>query len=134
MVLPYIARHSRPDRKPEMMKKKCISFLFAIVALNLCSAANAFTIDEYRNAIRKNGGKQAVEMYVIGVGQGIFWSSVYSKSVLGRSPIFCPPGDLTITGEIILSIVNSGLKKTSMSGDQPIELFVVTELRQVFPC
>ncbi len=115
------------------MTKKLISVLFAIVAWGLPPAGNAFSIDEYRNALRRDGGKQAVEMYVIGVGQGIFWSSVYNKSV-GQGSIFCPPSDLTLTGDIILSVVNSGLKKTSMSGDKPIELFMIAEFRRVFPC
>jgi hypothetical protein len=115
------------------MKQKVSSVVFAVMALSIHSVGNSFTITEYRNALRQSGSKQAIEMYIIGVGQGIFWSSVYTK-FNGSAPVFCPPGDMTFTGDIILSVVNSGLKKTSLSGETSVELFMIDEFKRVFPC
>ena len=116
-----------------MMKQKIASVVFAVMALSVHSLGNSFSITEYRNALRQIGSKQAMEMYIIGVGQGIFWSSVYTKSI-GSSPVFCPPSDMAFTGDIILSVVSSGLKKTSLSGETPVELFMINEFQRVFPC
>jgi hypothetical protein len=116
-----------------MMKQKVTSIVFAAVTLSVHLVGNAFSITEYRSALRQTGSKQAIEMYVIGVGQGIFWSSVYTKAA-GSTPVFCPPGDMTFTGDIILSVVNSGLKKSSLSGETSVELFMIDEFKRVFPC
>jgi hypothetical protein len=115
------------------MRQKVASVVFAVMTLSVHSVGNSFSVTEYRNALRQNGSKQAIEMYVIGVGQGIFWSSVYTKAS-GSAQIFCPPGDMTFTGDIILSVVNSGLKKTSLPGETSVELFMIDEFKRVFPC
>ena len=96
--------------------------------------ANAYTIAEYKSKIQEGGeSKTYIEIYVSGFGQGLNWATSYSKINKNR-PVFCAPAKLVINGNVIISIVDNGLKNTQMKDNDPLELFILTEMARVFPC
>lgn len=95
---------------------------------------NAYTIAEYKSKMQEGGEvKDFMEMYVMGFGQGLSWANSYN-SVNKRRPIFCAPSKLQISGGLILSVVNTGLKETQMKDNDPLEMLILTEMVRVFPC
>ena len=59
------------------------------------------------NDLKKDTNKENQRyqnMYVIGVGQGIFWSNVLLQQ-RDKQPIFCPVKDLKFTGQYFLNLI-----------------------------
>jgi CRISPR/Cas system CSM-associated protein Csm5 (group 7 of RAMP superfamily) len=112
------------------MKKILISTVLSFMS---CSTF-AYSIAEYKANTEKVGEtKNYMEMYVIGFGSGLQWATGFNR--YREAPeIFCPPKNLAVTGDVILSVVNTGLKKTTYAETDPLELFIVKEMGRVFPC
>lgn len=108
--------------------------LISIVLTFMSCCTFAYSIAEYKANIEKGSEiKNYMEMYVIGFARGLQWATGFNR--YRESPeIFCAPKNLTVTGDMILSIVNTGLKKTAYAETDPLELFIVKEMERVFPC
>jgi hypothetical protein len=105
-----------------------------VLSLALLSPASAFTIADYKRITSTSKSEQQImEMYVIGTGQGIFWSSAYNKAN-GNSRIFCTPPKMPFTGDVILSVFNKAVKENRFKPTDDLELALIYELIRVFPC
>lgn len=110
------------------------SALFLILICSASFASDAYTIDEYKERINEGGkAKDYMEMYVMGMGQGFHWANT-AISFDNQKTIFCPPKNLKINGDLILTMMNDGLRRTELKGTSSIELLMLQQLIFVFPC
>jgi hypothetical protein len=108
--------------------------LFLIFGLFNSVQCSAFTIDEYKQKINEGGkAKEYMEMYVMGMGQGFHWANTAVR-LDNQKTIFCPPRNLKINGDLILTMMNDGLLKTELKGTSSIELLMLQQFTYVFPC
>ena len=77
------------------------------------------------------------KVYVDGVGRGYTWANVELKSE-GRTPLFCQPAKLILEAESFLTILDRMMSSNAdgrgIPMDIPIELLLLTGLRETFPC
>ena len=63
------------------------------------ASASGLTLTQYREWQRDPIKKEMLNTYTAGMGQGVSFANVYNKTQ--KIPmIFCPPGDLQMTGDL----------------------------------
>jgi hypothetical protein len=96
-------------------------------------------IGKYRESIRTHDGKELMDVYVAGVGEGLGWANA-SLINRGDRPLYCAPQTLSPNGEFYVSILLSQIKLISTRYSQaellklPIEPEVLVGLQNTFPC
>ncbi len=116
----------------QIFKQFCKLFI-SVLIFSLCGVSNALTISEYKQKINNPTLKPLIEVYVSGIGQGIFWSSIYNK-VNGGSELLCPPKKMAFTGKIVLSVWNNAISENRFKDDDIVSLSMINEYQRVFPC
>jgi hypothetical protein len=78
-----------------------------------------------------------VRFYIIGVGRGYLWANIEIKRNGGK-PMFCPPENLSINSENIISVLNQKIKDFEKNGiikdDWDTEYILLLGLEETFPC
>jgi hypothetical protein len=111
------------------------TFKLVVFYFLLCSfSAAAMSL----NDLKKNTNKENQinqHMYVMGVGQGIFWANVLLE-LREKQKIFCPDKDTKFTGSYFLSMLEDMKKDSYYFGkeDNGIEMLFYWELERKFPC
>lgn len=106
----------------------------SIIFLLFSGQLQALTVGEYKDFIAKNAAsKEVAEVYLAGIGQGIFAATAFQRS-LNQAEIFCPPVDLVITGQLTNKIFNDALAKRKNIDLLPANLFLINELVSLYPC
>jgi hypothetical protein len=116
------------------MSTKLNRYLFFFITCIV--SFNTFSMN--LNDLKKDTNKENQRyqnMYVMGVGQGIFWSNVLLKQ-RDKQQIFCPDKDLKFTGQYFLNLIEDLKKDPYYVGkeDTGIEMLVYWELERRFPC
>ena len=109
--------------------------LFALIP-NLAKAEEGLTVARYFELKNKNEvSREYVTTYVGGIGQGVFFASVFGSQALGNKPLLCPPNNLRLTGDITNSVFEKFLKNSSANLDKfPVGIVVADALRKEYPC
>ncbi len=114
--------------------------LLIIIALLFAQAAwrsdNVFAMS--LNDLKTNTNKQnqiVQHMYVMGVGQGIFWANVLLE-LREKQRIFCPDKNTKFTGGYFLNMLEDMKKDSYYIGKEEngIEMLFYWELERRFPC
>ena len=103
--------------------------LFFVLITFSTYAFSEFDVQGYK----KLKNTDPMKIYVEGIGKGAFLSNVHLV-VIGQKPFFCPPSKLAITGENYQRILDDGIKNQNASSSQYIELILIKELINTFPC
>lgn len=90
------------------------------------------------NDLKKNTNKENQinqHMYVMGVGQGIFWANVLLE-LREKQKIFCPDKNTKFTGGYFLNMLEDMKKDSYYIGKEAngIEMLFYWELERRFPC
>ncbi len=112
--------------------------MFVVGAVSMCAtvADAEITVKFYRET---NGVENIPGMkdYIVGVGRGIFWSSIFLETH-GGAKIFCLPHNLAFDEGIILSVLDQEVRQPSSGvpwkDGTPIDLILVAGLSHKFPC
>lgn len=74
-----------------------------------------------------------MSIYIDGLGKGINWSNM-NLVFNGQKPFYCPPPKLALTRDNYQRLLEDGIKNQNASNSQYIELILVKELINTFPC
>ena len=108
--------------------------LAAVFTLAAPPAAKAEPdIRMYREAQTDEVRKELIELYLIGVAGGLKWTTAVAE-FLGQDPIYCPPPELALTDDQILSIVDRYIEQKHPEDTRPLGLVVVLAFGEVFSC
>ncbi|WP_281970411.1 MULTISPECIES: Rap1a/Tai family immunity protein [unclassified Polynucleobacter] len=112
-----------------------VSILWALFS-NSAIADEGLTVGRYLELKNKSEvSREYVTTYVGGIGQGVFFASVFGTQTLGNKPLLCPPNNLRLTGEITNSVFEKFLKNSSANLDKfPVGIVVADALRKEYPC
>lgn len=105
---------------------------FLLAGLLVAGTARAdMTQKDFRKLAADPSQAKQLEIFLVGLTEGVFWSSVYSQ-VTKREPIFCLPGNMTLTTDTAkFLILNSTWGKRD--GDY-VASALLFELHKAFPC
>jgi len=108
-----------------------ITFVFLLTS---SLSAYAFNLSDLKKETSSDA-KRVMNTYVIGAGQGIFWSNVWAE-IRGRDKAFCPPKDHVFTGKYFLDLIEEVKVDRSYIGreDTKIESVIFWELEKRFRC
>jgi hypothetical protein len=114
-------------------------FLIILVMLFWCSAGVAMDVKEYLHT-RQNGSnadQKSLDIYILGVGTGFFWSYVIS-STAEEDTMFCPPKNFGPTAYDYRSFIDAEIvyfkSKNLPYENFGIELFMANYLIRIYPC
>lgn len=114
------------------MFKAALSLTIAMLVCAPAHAIDVLKLEEFRKR-----EKEAADLYVGAVGEGIFQANVM-VSVRGDRPLYCPPGKLVVTSENYVRIawdeVERMRKEDLLDEDSTIELALLFGLIKTFPC
>lgn len=65
---------------------------------------------------------------------GISWANQYFVTIRKQKPLYCLPGELTLTGEQVIDILRRELKEPSLVAKQPFGLGIILAFQKVYPC
>jgi hypothetical protein len=111
--------------------KKLILAISSILVTS--SALGAMTIELYNEASNKKEGKQLVEMYIYGLGDGFFWANAAAKATNNKD-LYCPPPNLIMNGKNYMDILNQEIEKGLYTKDTEVGLVLFLGLKNTFPC
>jgi hypothetical protein len=122
------------------MRRRLRMSLVVVVSIALPAASlGEIDISKYRESIRTHDGKEFMDVYVAGVGEGLDWANA-SLINRGDRPLYCAPRTLSPNGEFYVSILLSQIKLISTRyteeelGKLPIEPELLVGLQNTFPC
>ena len=114
-----------------------------ILLLTLVFANFSFggmTVKDYQE-FKKD--KNSLEWYFLGLGNGFAFSNTDLQS-RGMTPLYCPPSDLKITKEMLLTMLDNRIKEFSLKEkddrnlpkllDLQIEPMLLSKLTELYPC
>jgi hypothetical protein len=96
-------------------------------------------ISKYRESIRTQHGKDLMDVYVAGIGEGLDWANAELVR-RGDRPLYCAPQTLSPSGEFFVSILQSQIKLASTQNTEEelgktfIEPELLVGLQNTFPC
>ena len=97
------------------------------------STCNALTIREYKDYKINPTKAEFLNTYLAGMGQGIFFSSIYNNQK--KLPqIFCPPPSYSVTGNVTNKILDEFINKNNFDDTQQVSVIFIFALRDRFPC
>lgn len=67
------------------------------------------------------------------IGGALLWYNVAAKVEFGQT-LYCPPGRLTITGQMYLEMLRQHLRKNPSDQTYPVAGALLAALREAFPC
>ncbi len=105
--------------------------LLGCIHLSASFADAEFTLKEYR-AMKHT---ETFREYITGVGRGIYWANMHLQQT-GKSPIYCQPLKLSLSGENYLNILDryAEQNKDKIKPGAFIELLLLEGLIDTFPC
>jgi hypothetical protein len=71
-----------------------------------------------------------VKFYVDGIAAGIRAANAATQ----QSPIFCPPPQLPISGDLLLSLVRQAIADKPEAGGFSFEIVAISSMKSVFSC
>ena len=90
---------------PRILKHLSMVLLTCIgLVISNAYASSGLTLAQYREWKKDPIKKEMLTTYTAGMGQGVVFSNVHNKS-FNIPQIFCPPGDLPITGDLTNKIL-----------------------------
>ncbi len=107
-------------------------FSFSILAQQ-AHASSGLTLAQYREWKKDPIKKEMLTTYTAGMGQGIVFSNVHNKS-FNLPQIFCPPGDLPITGDLTNQILENFIVKNNFKPTDEISIILIFALKNAYPC
>ena len=103
--------------------------LFLILITFSTYSYSEFDTQGYKKA--KN--TDLMKFYVEGIGKGIWYSNV-QLLINGQKPIFCPPPKLVLNADNYQRMLDDGIKNQNAPSGQYIELVLLKEIINTFPC
>lgn len=97
------------------------------------NALAAMTIELYESASINKEGKQLVEMYIVGLGEGFFWANA-AAGANGTPALYCPPQNLAMNGDNYISILKREIESGSHAKNSEVGLALLLGLQKTFPC
>jgi len=73
-----------------------------------------------------------VKFYVDGVAAGI--RAANASALRGHRESFCPPNNLSISGDLLLALVRQAILKNVEVGNFSFEILAMHEVETTFPC
>ena len=122
-----------------MMAQRLRASLLVLIFALPATSWGEIDISKYRESIRTHDGKELMDVYVAGVGEGLDWANA-SLINRGDRPLYCAPQTLSPSGEFYVSILQSQIKLVSTRyteeelGKLPIEPELLVGLQNTFPC
>ena len=96
-------------------------------------AQSGLTLAQYREWKKDPIKKEMLTTYTAGMGQGVVFSNVHNKS-FNLTQIFCPPGDLPITGDLTNQILDNFIARNSFKPTDEIPIILIFALKNAYPC
>lgn len=115
--------------KPLMLTLLCSLGLLAQQAY----ASSGLTLAQYREWKKDPIKREMLTTYTAGMGQGVVFSNVHNKS-FNLPQIFCPPGDLPITGDLTNQILENFIAKNNFKATDEIPIILIFALKNAYPC
>lgn len=110
----------------------CLSFLGLAFSIGTVSASG-LTLTQYREWQRDPIKKEMLNTYTAGMGQGVTFANVYNKTQ--KVPmIFCPPGDLPMTGDLTNVVLAKFIAKNNFKPTDEISIILIFALKDAYPC
>jgi hypothetical protein len=115
-----------------------IRHLLAVTLLGLTAfigtaSASGLTLTQYREWQRDPIKKEMLNTYTAGMGQGVTFANVYNKTQ--KIPmIFCPPGDLQMTGDLTNIVLAKFIAKNNFKPTDEISIILIFALKDAYPC
>jgi hypothetical protein len=91
-----------------------------------------FALEAYDKELVPEDRKQ-LESWIGGMQLGLLWANVALKD-RGQRPLYCQPGNLTITDSQMIDMVRRAMKANPKWGDYPLAMMVLVTLQWTFPC
>lgn len=113
------------------LAKSGFALALALTAITLGAQTRELTLRHYEFWRASEGPYFA---FTIKVMQESFLYANASLVVDGKSPIYCQPGRLTLTGDASLEVLDKETKITNRSLDTPLFVVFLDGLRRTFPC
>lgn len=113
--------------------------MFALSIAELRAAGT--TVKDYKRDLASDDTRVSglVKVYVVGLGEGIFWANVFGE-VKNKARLYCPPEKLALDGHNYLDILDGEIKAQSSRltaaelEEQPLGDMLVMGLIKTFPC
>ncbi len=96
-------------------------------------AASGLTLAQYREWKKDPIKREMLTTYTAGMGQGIVFSNVHNKS-FNIPQIFCPPGDLPITGDLTNQILEKFIVNNNFKPTDEVSIILIFALKNAYPC
>ncbi len=112
------------------------TFFLALLGLSCIVgsvSASGLTLTQYREWQRDPIKKEMLNTYTAGMGQGVTFANVYNKTQ--KMPmIFCPPGDLQMTGDLTNIVLAKFIAKNNFKPTDEISIILIFALKDAYPC
>ncbi|MBZ1349166.1 hypothetical protein KZZ10_00775 [Alcaligenaceae bacterium LF4-65] len=111
--------------------------LMAVLSIGLvlqdAYASSGLTLAQYREWKKDSIKKEMLTTYTAGMGQGVVFSNVHNKSY-NLPQIFCPPGDLPLTGDLTNQILENFIGRNNFKPTDEISIILIFALKNAYPC
>ncbi len=119
---------------PRILKHLSMVLLTCLgLVISNAYASSGLTLAQYREWKKDPIKKEMLTTYTAGMGQGVVFSNVHNKS-FNIPQIFCPPGDLPITGDLTNKILENFIAKNSFKPTDEISIILIFALKNAYPC
>ncbi|MFY9137707.1 hypothetical protein [Zwartia sp.] len=106
--------------------------LLGLIAMTGTVSASGLTLTQYREWQRDPIKKEMLNTYTAGMGQGVTFANVYNKTQ--KVPmIFCPPGDLAMTGDLTNVVLAKFIAKNNFKPTDEISIILIFALKDAYP-
>ena len=121
------------------MRKLVTMLAFLLVTAGV---SEALSLQEYikRSKSEDKNQRQAMNIYVLGLGEGLFWANIGMKEKHNVS-LFCLPKNLPLAPSHYSKILNEAIDKyketesiKTAQNDDVLGLLLLTGLEEHFPC
>jgi hypothetical protein len=107
--------------------------LLGLIFFGGSASASGLTLNQYREWQRDPIKKEMLNTYTAGMGQGVSFANVYNKTQ--KIPmIFCPPGDLQMTGDLTNVVLAKFIAKNNFKPTDEISIILIFALKDAYPC
>ena len=110
-----------------------MSRYLVVFSVFILTVVNAFSMSVSDYKVLKKNDEQGLSLYVMGLGQGYYWSTSLLQH-RSQTPLYCPPDKLVLNADNYLSILKGELASGAWKDTDPVEIILFRGLEKSFPC